>query len=333
MARVRALEQRRDSGAAVATGRITVAMWLDHWLDTIAAPKVKPSTLAAYRGYVGNRITPAIGHHRLDRLQPEHVEAMYAALKADGMASASVLQVHRILSRALKVAMQRGKVARNVATLVDPPSLQSSEVVPLSRAEARAVLAAAEGTRNAARWSVALALGLRQGEALGLPWDAVDLDAATLIVRQALQRQAGRGLVITPYVKSLAGRRTIYLPPALTAALRAHRRAQSAERLAAGSLWEDTGLVFTQANGKPTDPGGDYKAWKRLLTKAGVRDARLHDARHTAATLLLLQGVPARAVMALLGHSTVSLTLNTYSHVVPEIARETADRMEDALWG
>jgi len=103
--------------------------------------------------------------------------------------------------------------------------------------------------------------------------------------------------------------------------------------LAAGTLWEDTGLVFTQATGRPVDPGADYKAWKRLLAKAGVRDARLHDARHTAATLLLLQGVPARAVMALLGHSTVSLTLNTYSHVVPEIARETADRMEDALWG
>jgi integrase len=127
---------------------------------------------------VRTHLQPALGHHRLDRLQPEHVEAFYAECEAAGMAAASVLQIHRILSRALKVAMQRGKVARNVCTLVDAPSLKRVEVQPLSATEARQLLDAAQGSRNAARWTVALALGLRQGEALGLKWPDIDWSRA-----------------------------------------------------------------------------------------------------------------------------------------------------------
>jgi integrase len=275
---------------------------------------------------------PGIGHHRLDRLQPEHVEKLYAGLQASGLSAASVVQAHRVLSRALKVAMQRGRVARNVCALVDAPSVERDEVRPLSGQDARRVLDAARGRRNAARWSVALALGLRQGEALGLAWDAVDLDAGTLTVRQALQRQPGHGLVIVQ-PKSRAGRRTIALPGPLRDALRAHRTAQLAERMVAGSAWDDHGLVFAQENGRPIDPRGDHRAWRALLVAAGVRQARLHDARHTAATLLLQQGVPARVVMEILGHSQIGLTLGTYSHVVPALAEDAARRMGEALWG
>lgn len=178
--------------------------------------------------------------------------------------------------------MQRGKTRRNVATLVEPPSLHRDEVRALSADQARAVLGVAQGCRNAARWSVDLALGLRQGEALGLCWDAVDLDTATLTVRQALQRQPGGGLVLVP-PKSRAGRRTIPLPAQLVEALRAHRVAHATERLAAGSMRTDSGLVFTGPAGKPVDPRADHREWQRLLHKAGVPAARLHDARHTAA--------------------------------------------------
>jgi integrase len=173
---------------------------------------------------------------------------------------------------------------------------------------------------------------LRQGEALGLAWNAVDLDVGTLTMRQALQRQPGNGLVpVQP--KSRAGRRTIALPGPLRDALRAHRTAQLAERLAAGSLWQDNGLVFCQVDGRPIGPCNDHRAWRALLADAGVRQARLHDARHTAATLLLQQGVPARVAMEILGHSQISLTLGTYSHVVPEVAEDAARRMGEALWG
>jgi integrase len=207
-----------------------------------------------------------------------------------------------------------------------------SEVEPLTVSEARRVLGAAKDLRNGARWSVALALGLRQGEALGLQWKDIDFDAPALTVRRALQRQKGKGLIFVE-PKSQAGRRTVVLPDALSEGLRAHRITQLEERIAAGPLWEDNDLVFAQANGRPIDPHRDWQSWKKLLVSAEVRDARLHDARHTAATLLLQQGVHARVVMQILGHSQIGLTLGTYSHVVPELATEAAQRMGTALWG
>jgi integrase len=330
--KVRELEQKRDTGIGGASGKApTVGQWLEHWLTHIAARKVRASTLESYESKVRTRIIPLVGHHRLDRLQPEHVEAMFARLEGDGLSPATVLQCHRILSRAIKVAMQRGKVARNVCTLVDAPSLVRAEVVPLTADEARAMLDAAAHGRNAPRWSVALALGLRQGEALGLRWSDLDLDTSALTVRRALQRQRGKGLVFVD-VKSRAGHRVLGLPAPLVDALRAHRTAQLEERMRAGSMWDDGDLIFAQVNGRPIDPGADWSAWKALLARAGVRDARLHDARHTAATLLLLQGVPARVAMQILGHSQISLTLGTYSHVMPEMATDAAARMGAVLW-
>src|SRR4051794_4847452 len=331
VAKVRELEEQRDAGIVLASGRgLTVEQWMTLWLDTIASRKVRPSTLAGYRTCL-KRINLHLGHHRLDRLQPEYLEGFYARLEADGLSPTTALLHHRVISRALKVAMQRGRVARNVATLVDAPTPQHEEVQPLTAEDARKLLQAAIKLPNGARWSAALALGMRQGEALGLLWDAVDLDAGTLTVRRALQRQTGKGLVLVE-PKSKAGRRTIKLPDQLRDALRAHRVRQTEQRLAAANVWEDSGFVFCQPNGRPIDARRDWLNWKALLKAAGVRDARLHDARHTAATLLLQQGVPARVVMEVLGHSQISLTLGTYSHVVPELAEEAAQRMEDALW-
>jgi integrase len=162
VAKVRDLERKRDAGTAGAAGKApTVRQWLEHWLETIAARKVRPSTLVRYRQLVANQLVPGIGHHRLDRPQPEHVEKLYSGLQDGGLSPASVVQAHRVLSRALKVAMQRDKVGRNVCTLVDAPSVEREEVRPLSGEDARLVQEASRGRRNAARWSVALALGLR----------------------------------------------------------------------------------------------------------------------------------------------------------------------------
>ena len=330
--KVRDLERKRDAGTATAAGRApTLAQWLDHWLTTIAAPRLRPSTAARYRLAVDKHLVPKLGHHRLDRLQPEHLEAAYASLGTAGLAPASVLYAHRVLSRALKVALQRGRVTRNVAGLVEAPTVRRQEVIPLSAEESRRILTTASGRRNAARWSVALALGLRQGEALGLRWRDVDLGEGTLAIRHALQRQPGRGLIFTE-PKSAAGRRALALPPPLLRARREHRDAPNRGHHAAGSGWHHYRLVFAQPSGQPIDPSADYAAWKGLLRAAGVRAARLHDARHTAATLLLTQGVPARVAMQILGHSQISLTLGTYSHVAPELARDATERVGRVLW-
>jgi integrase len=350
--KVRALEERRDAGLGAMAGRgPTVAEWLDTWLTTVAIRRVRPKTYENYEAYIRVHLKPALGRHRLNQLHPEHLEAYYLSAERKGLAPSTILHHHRVLSRALKIAVQRGRVSRNVATLVDAPSVPKTEVVPLTQDEAKRLMATAVGRPNAARWSVALGLGLRQGEALGLAWSDIDVELGSLTVRQALQRQRIRhgcegeacgfppkkcpqrqgGMVMTE-PKSRAGRRVIAPPAPLIATLKAHRAQQHAERLQMGEIWQDHDLVFASEIGDPIQPRRDWALWKELLRDARVRDARLHDARHTAATLLLQQGVDARVVMEILGHSQIGLTQNTYQHVVPVLARDAADKMAKALW-
>jgi integrase len=244
-----------------------------------------------------------------------------------------VLRVHRIISRALKVAMHRQRVHRNVATLVDAPAQRRSEVATaLTLEEATAVLHAARGLRNEARWTVALALGLRQSEALALQWKDIDLLNGTLAVRRTLHRVKGKGLVYEP-PKTARSLRTLALPIPLVRALYEHKIRQTGERMLAADEWQDEDLVFAQPNGRPIDKKADYDAWRSLLKSAGVRHVRLHDGRHTAATLLLSEGVHPRVVMELLGHSHMRTTMDIYSHVMPALAREAADRMGAVLLG
>jgi integrase len=325
--KIRDLEVKRETGGVGAVKVDTVAAWLDHWLTNIAVRRVRPRTLESYESMIRIHIAPGIGRHRLDRLQPEHLDRFYTDLLDRGLSPTSVLRIHRMLSRALKVAMQRGRVHRNVATLVDPPAQRPSDVATsLDLDEARAVLAASTGLRNSARWTVALALGLRQSEALALQWKDIDLLNNTLSVRRTLQRVKGAGLVYEA-PKTKRSERTIALPLPLVAALHTHKAAQLGERMLASEEWHDEDLVFAQANGRPIDKKSDYDDWCALLQRAGVRHVRLHDGRHTAATLLLSEGVHPRVVMELLGHSQMRTTMDIYSHVMPALAREAADRM------
>ena len=340
----------------------TVEEWLWYWHDNIQARRVREATLSAQEVIIRRHLVPSLGRVRLRELTPEQVESLLVRLEGPNFNSTSVLKVHRCLSRSLVVAMQRGLVSRNVCTLIDPPTPRSQEVEPLTREEARRLLIAAAARRNSARWILALATGLRQGEALALAWPQVDLEAGTMAVRQSMTRAryahgcgrpttCGRRPVDCPQrsghgpeladVKSRAGKRVVTLPAPLVEALRAHRTAQLEERLAAGSSWwteppapkgMSWDLVFRQSDGRPIGHKHDHAEWKALLRDASVRDARLHDARHTAASLLLLLKVPARVVMDILGHSSYQLTMNTYSHVAPELNSEAAQLMAGALW-
>ncbi|WP_074318765.1 site-specific integrase [Micromonospora cremea] len=171
--------------------------------------------------------------------------------------------------------------------------------------------------------------GLRQGEVLGLRWDDLDLAAGTLRVRGQLQRDPDTGSLVFVETKTARSRRTLPLPPTVLAALRRHHERQAAERFDADN-WADPGLVFSV--GTPIHPRNDYRSFRDIIRQAGLRQVRLHDLRHTAASVLLAQGVPARVVMEILGHSQMSVTLNIYAHVAPEIEREAAARLEGALW-
>lgn len=341
--RLRELREKHAETVLPPTGKpMTVEKWMKHWLTQVAPRRVRPTTLASYTSKVEQYINPLLGHHLLENLTADHIEAAWDELltkgnpKADDpkpLSPASVRQAHRILSRALKVAVMRNRIRRNPAdgNSMDAPAVPEKEMGVLDIEQVRQVLAAAKGDRMEARWVAALALGLRQGEALGLRWVDVDLDDGVLRVRQAMQRVKGKGLVFGE-PKSQKSKRDIALDANVVTVLRAHKKMQNAERLAAGSSWHDSGLVFTQPNGKPIDQGRDNKRWGQLLIKAGVPRVRLHDARHSAATLMLLSGVSTRVVMDTLGHSQMSVTMK-YQHAVDQMKRDAADKVGAALWG
>lgn len=337
--KIRELQEKAQAGL-LPTGRPpTVKEWLTYWLEEIVEKQRKPSTARAYRTCITQYIVPIVGDKRIDRLTPEDVVAMWTELQEVGrrgvetprpLSSTTVHQCHRILARALKVAQNRGKVMKNVATMVDdPPQPRHKEIEALNKTQALTLLETVKGRRNSARWEVALALGLRQGEALGLLWDDVDLKAGTIRVRRNLSRVKGKGLVLGT-VKSAAGERTIKVPAPLIAKLKAHRKTQAAEKLEAGNWYADESFVFAHEDGRPIDPKIDWREWKALLTEANLPDVRLHAARHTAATMLLAMGVPTRVAMEILGHSRITVT-QKYQHVVDEMHEDAAEKMA-AFW-
>jgi integrase len=351
--KVRELERQRDSGAMrnADRHRWTVAAWLTHWVENISAPVVRENTLAGYRVAINKHLIPGLRAHRLDRLEPEHLEKLYTKMIRNGSSPGTAHQAHRTIRTALGEAERRGHIARNPAALAKPPRLSDAEIEPYSVDEVRRLMEEAKKRRNSARWAVALALGLRQGEALGLKWADVELDRGVLTVRRARLRptwEHGCGGTCgrkhgghcpkrrqtradTADTKSRAGRRTVGLPDELVRLLRTHADEQARERYAAGQLWRDGCWVFATPTGGPTNPATDYDNWKRLLASAGLRDGRLHDARHTAATVLLLLGVAERAVMGLMGWSTTAMAAR-YQHITDPVRRDVAERIGDLLW-
>lgn len=326
------LKARSDlaAGLPVAVEKQTVSQFLDRWLEGVR-PSVRPRTFQSYEILVKRHIVPELGQWKLDKLAPQHVQAALVRKSASGLSPQTVRHVRAVLRVALNQALRWGLVARNAASLAVAPKLEHKGFRGLSPDEARRLLDAARGDRLEAVYAVALSLGLRMGEILGLRWLDVDLDGAALTVNQAIYRIAGKGLVAAE-PKTERSRRAIFLPDGVLRALRAHRLRQLQQRLAAGSRWQDSGLVFTSGIGTPLEPRNLFRSFKALLHRAGLPDVRFHDLRHSAASLLLAQGVPMRAVMELLGHSNIGTTADIYAHVMPAMMRDMADKM-DAILG
>jgi integrase len=344
---LKATLKEKEQGVLVAKS-VTVAAWFDRYLIEVAQPKLRASTYANYRRFFDLHLRPALGTVKLGKLEPQHLARLYQAKLNDGLSPASVRYLHAVIRRGLNMAVRWGLVARNVATLVDPPSLPFHEVAPLNLEEARTLLTAARGDRMEARWVVGLSLGLRQGEVLGLWWEDIDLVAGVLRVRRQLlaRRKVNDELTFGP-LKGGRSSRVLSLPPSVAEILLDHRDRQDRERAECGQPWGDERLVFTTRDGRPVDHWNDYRAFKNLLVRANVRceevatedgktkivpRLRLHDLRHTAASLLLVQGVSPRVVMEVLGHSQISLTMNTYTHVMPSLLDGAATEIETALW-
>ena len=349
--RVTALEEQRRASAGLTTAkpRQTVGEWLDEWLVQIRRSR-KPRTFTTYEALIRTHC----GSIRWTKLADLSVRQVDDLLDDVARKSSPVVagNLHRTLRAAMSTAVRRGLIPANPCRYATVPRVPHTEVEPLTLDEVRRIIDASQRVRNSARWSFALALGLRQGEALGLKWSDVDLAAGTLNVRRQLQRHPwehgcgsaspshsparcrqrhGGGLHFDD-TKSGAGRRVLAIPPQMRSQIEEHRRMQAQERLQAGPAWIDSDLLFPQSDGSPIDPRSDHRAWKALLVAANVRSARLHDARHTAATILLAQGVDGRVVMNLMGWSQAVL-LTRYQHVIDSLRIQAAARVGSAIWG
>jgi integrase len=321
----------RDMGLVFEGENRILATFLDGWLDGTVKGSVKATTYESYERLIRCHIKPELGWHKLKTLAPDHVQALYQRKLDSGLAPGTVRQIHSVLSRALDQAVKWGIVPRNVCKATTPPKPDSEEIRPLDAEQARHLLRTAGGERFEALYVLAVTAGLRIGELLAIRWQDADLEAsgATLRVQRTKSTAKSGPVFTTP--KNGKGR-SITLTRHAVEALKAHRAAQNAERLKAGTLWQDNGLVFCTHGGKPLDSHNLARtSFKPLLKRAKLPDIRFHDLRHTCATLLLSRGHHPKLVQELLGHASVALTLDRYSHVLPGMGDQTAAAMEAAL--
>ncbi|MHB8992040.1 MAG: tyrosine-type recombinase/integrase [Chloroflexota bacterium] len=332
----------RDKGLPVVPEKATVREFLvgetkpgeenypGGWLGAIRGT-VRPYTFRGYEVYVRAHILPTLGRVQMARLTPQQLQSLYSMKMDEGLSPTTVAHIHATIYHFLDQAMRWGVVLRNVAQLVDSPRRARIEMTALSPEDARALLDVAKGNRLEAFYVLAVTTGMRQGELLGLRWRDVDLAKGTLQVTATLQRTKKDGLVFAE-PKTSSSRRQIALTGTAVAALRHHKARQAEERLAAGPEWQDHDVVFANHVGRPIEATNLIRrSFKPLLRKADLPDIRLHDLRHTAATLCLKQRVPPKVVSEMLGHSQVGVTLNIYSHVLPDMQREAAIAMDALL--
>lgn len=324
-----AAQRDQEAGLPLLTDRQSVGQYLGTWLEAIRAT-VGPATWKRHREYVDLHIVPKIGRVKLRDLSPQLVQQLYADRLAAGLSTSTVHHLHATLHKALKDAERLGLVARNVCKLVNVPRMAETEIHPLSLEDAKVLLDIAAGERLEALYAVALATGMRQSELLGLRWKDVDLEAGVLRVRMQLKREEGEWVWKEP--KTRRSRRQIALAAPLVEVLKRHRERQGIERRNAGSGWQECDLVFCNSAGGPLFARNLVRSFGLVLEKAAISHIRFHDLRHTAATLLLSARVNPKVVSEMLGHASVSITLDIYSHVIPDMQQDAAAAMARLLY-
>ncbi|MFD8475248.1 site-specific integrase [Streptomyces globisporus] len=318
---------RDRQGVPTPTRSAKLSEWLPYWLEEFVRDDRKKTTYAKYETHVRRYLIPHIGSKRLETLGAADVRRMLAAVTAQASA-ASAKESHRVLRSAITAACREELITRNVVKLVPAPRVESRELKPWDLEETTTFLEAARKDPLYAAFVLAVALGLRRGEVLGLRWSDIDLERRTLTVRNQIQRVQKE-----LYADSTKNRRTRAIPVPLmcVAPLRWQRLRQATQRLAAGKAWHDSDYVFTTRTGRSIEPRNLSRSFERVTADAGLRRIRLHDARHGCATLLFAAGVPARVVMEILGHSQIAVTMNIYTHVSDEHRREAMGHMDRLL--
>ena len=320
----------RNGGLTYEGGSTTVSEYLQGWLTDAVRDTVRQRTYERYEQIVRVHLVPAWRRKKLKNLTPADVRRLYREKLDSGLAPRTVQYIHTTLHKALKQAVADGLIPRNVSEAVKSPRPAKKEIKPLSPDQARAFLQAACDDRFEALYVLAIHRGLREGELLGLKWDDLDLEHGTLAVRRTLSETKTGHRFEAP--KNGTGR-NIKLTTGVVEALKRHRKRQLEERMRFAGLREDHGLIFPNQLGKTMNARNlSARSFKPLLAKAGLpRSVRLHDLRHTCATLLLSTNAHPKLVQELLGHADIAITLNTYSHVLPGMGDQAAAAMESAL--
>ncbi|WP_098899467.1 tyrosine-type recombinase/integrase [Streptomyces sp. st77] len=326
-AKRRDLLAKVDQGVPVPTRSAKLSEWLPYWLDNVVKPRRKLSTYDKYEAHVRLYLVPMIGGKRLESLGVADVRRFLVQLEKKTTA-ATAKESHRVLRTALTAACREELITRNVASLVEPPRAKSRELSPWSLDETLTFLAASRKDPLYAAFVLAITMGLRRGELVGLRWTDLDLDRRVLYVRQQTQRR--RGVLYDDDPKGRR-RRAVPLPAMCIAPLRWHRMRQADAKARAGESWQEGGHVFVTRTGRPVEPRNVYRSFTRVAETAGLRVIRLHDARHGCATILTAAGVAPRVVMEILGHSQISITMDVYTHVVQDTQREAISHMDRLL--
>ncbi|MGW1276838.1 tyrosine-type recombinase/integrase [Streptomyces tsukubensis] len=324
----RALLDKAAQGIAVPTRSDKLVTWLPYWLENVVKPRRKRTTYAKYETHVRRYLVPMLGTKRLESLSVADVRRFLVQLERK-TSSATAKESHRVLRTALTAACREELITRNVATLVEPPSVTAREISPWTLDETLDFLTAARTDPLYAAFVLAIALGLRRGEIVGLRWENVDLDRREIRVRT--QRQRVRGEIYEDDPKGRRRKQTLPLPAICVPPLRWQRMRQAAQRAQAGTEWAESGHVFTTRTGRPIEPRNLYRSFTRVAANAKLRVVRLHDARHGTATLLTAAGVAPRVVMEILGHSQIAVTMNVYTHVVQDTQREAVSHVDRLL--
>lgn len=328
-----------NTGSFVEPSKLTVKEYLEKWLSDYAAAKVGAKTLERYNGIIHQHLIPSLGAVPLVRLQPLHIQGAYSAAltrgaRKDGRAGVlskqTVLHHHRVLRLALKHAVRWQLVTRNVADAVEPPRPDAREVNGLDEARTASILTSAAGTRLQIPILLAISTGLRRGEILALRWQDLDLRAGMLTVRRSLQETKQKGLTFKE-PKSRRGRRSISMPSLAVELLEAHRDNQSQAKGKLGDAYQDTDLVCACEDGSVWAPSAFTSAFRALLRRRKIKGVRFHDLRHAHASQLQRAGVQPRVISERLGHSRVAFTLDTYSHLLPGMDNDAAQKTDEGL--
>ena len=333
--RLREILSSLDAGASVVTGRLSVAEFMARWLRDYVIPNTRPRTAQRYESDIRLHICPAIGHIQLTQLRAPDIRRLEAALLATGKSPRSVRHVHVVLKEALKHGVRWGVTHINVAEAVDGPKLPQQEVHPPTVDEVRRILELARETPYFDVLTFMARTGVRRGEVLALHWRDIDLERGTASIVASLQRVKREGLVFTP-PKSAKSRRAVALDAVTVEMLRGLQGRQILTKAELSHVYHDSGLVFPGAFGDPLDPATLTRNFKKLACKASLGHVRLHDLRHFHATALLQAGVHLVVASRRLGHASVAITADTYSHVAPGLQKEAADAFAKLLgveWG